>query len=244
MTQALFLADAHLSAPDAPAYQRFLQLLAQQHGRLDTLVLLGDIFEFITGYPKTWRAEHQPALEALAALAAAGTRIIWVEGNHDFALAPFHQRYGFTLLPDGGPLTCGEVPLHLSHGDTLDPQDHGYRWWRALLRSVPTRLALRWAPRSLIRAISHRLVDGSRRRRKTGGSPLPKALLQEHARRQWRAGAAVVVCGHFHHPWDWEEDGRQLYVLGAWCDGAPCLVLENGRCRWAPYPVASVAPSA
>ena len=99
----LFIADAHLLAPQDANYRRLLEFLRAQRGRTRTLVLLGDIFEFWIGYRYCVFSAYVPLLEALRELREAGARIVYVEGNHDFHLGPyFAETLGCDILPDGG----------------------------------------------------------------------------------------------------------------------------------------------
>ena len=103
--KAVFIADAHLLDPEDANYRRLLAFLHQQRGSLSHLVLLGDIFEFWLGYRHSVFAPFVPLLEELRRQRAAGTELVFVEGNHDFHLGPyFSETLACRILPDGGVL--------------------------------------------------------------------------------------------------------------------------------------------
>lgn len=226
----LFLADAHLRDPADENYQRLLAFLAAETGRVRTLYILGDLFEFWVGYRHTVFAPYVPLLEALRRLHAAGTEIVYVEGNHDFHLGPyFRDVLGCRILPDGGTVTIDGRRVHLSHGDLVNPADHGYRLLRRLLRSAPLRLLLRLVPPDAAWAVAR---WGSRQSKKSHGAKrarwVPRELLLNHARSHFAAGCQAVVTGHFHAPLLSSEAGGTLVALGDWIDQYSYAVCEDG----------------
>ncbi|MDD2500940.1 MAG: metallophosphoesterase, partial [Geobacter sp.] len=93
--RTIFLADAHLHHPDDSNYRLLLRFIESLQGTTDTLCILGDLFDFRVGLPALAFAEQEPLLMALERLQAAGTRLIWLEGNHDFLLgADLAKRLG------------------------------------------------------------------------------------------------------------------------------------------------------
>lgn len=225
----LFLADAHLRDPADPNYRQLLAFLEQQQGRVRTLYLLGDIFEFWVGYRHVVFAPYVPLLEALYRLRQAGTEIVYVEGNHDFHLGPFFAKtLGATILPDGGAVTIDSQRIYLTHGDLIDPADHGYRRLRRLLRSRLIKALIAIVPPDVTWAISR---WGSRRSQaRRGGRPsyLPLPLLRRHAQRRFNEGCSAVVSGHFHLPCLETGEGT-LVALGDWISQYSYAKLENGE---------------
>lgn len=224
----LFLADAHLRDPADANYRQLLAFLEQQQGRVRTLYLLGDIFEFWVGYRHVVFAPYVPLLEALYRLRQAGTEIVYVEGNHDFHLGPFFARtLGCSILPDGGAVTIDGQRIYLTHGDLIDPADHGYRRLRRLLRSRLVKTLIAIVPPDVTWAISR---WGSRRSQaRRGGRPsyLPLPLLRRHAQRRFKEGCSAVVSGHFHLPC-LETGVGTLVALGDWISQYSYAKLENG----------------
>jgi len=85
--RAIFLADAHLRKPGDHNYLMMLDFLDEQCGKTDILVLLGDIFEFWIG-KNSVITDYVPLIDALERLHQQGTKLVYVEGNHDFHLGP------------------------------------------------------------------------------------------------------------------------------------------------------------
>ncbi len=227
----LFIADAHLLAPEDANYRRLLDFLRTQRGETRTLVLLGDIFEFWIGYRWCVFSAYVPLLEALRELREAGTRIVYVEGNHDFHLGPyFAETLGCDILPDGGVIELDGQKIHISHGDLIDPADRGYRLLRRILRSRPLRALATILPPDWAWAIARRAGALSRRSHTPSlHREPPLHLLEEHARRHFAAGCQAVVTGHFHAPARRDFDGNVMIALGDWIDQYSYAVFADGK---------------
>jgi UDP-2,3-diacylglucosamine hydrolase len=236
--RAVFLADAHLRRPDDANYRALLAFLAEQEGRTDLLVLLGDICEFLVGYPGRVFPPYLPLFEALAGLQRGGTRLIWVEGNHDFHLEPcFRYRFPCRVLPDGGVLELDGRQVLLTHGDLANPADRGYRLLRAVLRSLPLRLLIRALPPALTWRVASRFSHASRRSGSTKTQRWPaRDILIAYAEARLAEGYQAVVSGHFHQPFHEQLAAGELIALGDWITQYSYAVWENGRFRLENYP--------
>lgn len=218
--QAAFVSDAHLADPEGPPYRRmlaFLHALAWMPG-FDDLFLLGDVFEFWMGYDRP-PAPYRPAVEALAALAAKGVRLHYVEGNHDLDVGRFFaRRLGAAVHPERAEATLGGRRLLLMHGDTVDRSDTGYRVLRRALRGFPLKpLARALAPETVLRLAAP--FTGHAPYAVSRNTALP-GLLRQAARAAWGEGYDGVVMGHCHVPELLEEtlEGRPRFYanLGDW----------------------------
>lgn len=231
----IFLADAHLSDPDATNYARLLDFFADLQGEARTLFLLGDIFEFWIGYRHTVFAPYVPVLEALRRLRQSGTEIVYVEGNHDFHLGHyFEQVLGCRVLPDGGEIVLEQYKIFLAHGDLVDPSDTGYRRLRKVLRSRPMRWLKGAIPPDLAWKIAVWAGQQSRKRH-DAERRLPEDLLLAHAREHFADGCDAVITGHFHLPWMRQDAEGTVIALGDWIDQYSYGIFEDGTFRLASY---------
>lgn len=228
--RTLFLADAHLNQPSDANYRSLLTFLEQQLGRTDTLVLLGDIFEFWVGYSYSVFSAYVPVLEMFDRFRAAGTQIIFVEGNHDFHLGPyFEQHLAARILPDGGGVKLDERNVFLAHGDLANPKDRSYRLLRAVLRSWPLYMLVQILPPDLTWRIAAMACRQSRRGCKEKSRQQPaREILLEYARGIHARGFEAIVTGHFHQPFHAREAGFELIALGDWISQFSYAVCEDG----------------
>jgi UDP-2,3-diacylglucosamine hydrolase len=215
---AIFLADAHLRDPGDDNYLKIMEFLATLPGRVDTLFILGDFFQFWIGYPTVAFSRYLPVTDALRRLVDQGVAIVYLEGNHDFHMGPFfHDALRADIHPGPVTVTLDGRRLYLCHGDQIDRRDYGTRCLRALLHSPLTRWLTRLVPPAVADRIAIWLSSRSKgtRYREEQRQVTPD-LLRRFARQQFDAGADVVITGHFHLPLLEEHDGHTLLCLGDW----------------------------
>ena len=233
----LFIADAHLRDPQDENYRNLLSFLTGQKGEIRTLYLLGDIFQFWLGPRFADFAPYQPLLVLLKELQAAGTGIVYIEGNHDFYLTPyFGDVMGCQILPDGGEVNLGDCTVHVAHGDLTDPEDTGYRKLRLLLRSGFIRWLSRVLTANQIWSISEWGSNKSAEQRvgKEARSA-PREKLLNYARPYFESGCSAVITGHFHHPLFEQTENGTLIALGDWITQYSYAVYEDNKFRLETY---------
>jgi UDP-2,3-diacylglucosamine hydrolase len=235
--RAVFIADAHLRHPEDANYRALLAFLAEQQGRLDLLALLGDICEFLVGYPQTVFPVYQPLFDSLQQLQRNGTRLVYVEGNHDFHLAPYFDRHlPCQLFPDGGIIDLDGHCVFVAHGDLANPADRGYRRLRAVLRSTPLRLLIRALPPALTWWIAQRASRASRGSGAAKRRRWPtRDILLPYAEARLATGCQAVVTGHFHEAFREVLPGGELIALGDWIGPYSYAVWEDGAFRLESY---------
>ncbi|HEU4401535.1 MAG TPA: metallophosphoesterase, partial [Candidatus Polarisedimenticolia bacterium] len=227
------LGDAHLREGDAEvaAFVGFVDALPRD---IRTLAILGDLFAVWIGRPDLVRPHHKAVIEALRRRRQRGCRLLYVEGNHDFFLSPLYQGGLFDRLePDSLDEALAGRRAHLAHGDLVNSRDRQYLAWRALSKNRLFFGTFNLLPATLRHGIADRLersLAGTNLEFK-GGFPL--AECEAYARPRIRAGAEVIVFGHFHEERriDYREGERQgsVFVLPAWRAGHRYLRVDPGR---------------
>lgn len=225
----IFIADAHLKGIDDPASERlagFLDGLAA----FDTLVILGDLFDIWCGFNKVVYYQYLPVLNSLKRLKASGTKIIYIEGNHDFSMKGFFENeLGAEVHAESLEMEADGRHMYLAHGDTVSMNTR-YSLWRGFLRSRAFGV-LTWAlPAALVWRIASMLSRRSRTR--LGPSSTIEARQKEFATRKVASGIDAVVMGHSHVAGVHDIHGggvRGIYANpGAWTDGS-YLLCSNGE---------------
>jgi UDP-2,3-diacylglucosamine hydrolase len=226
--KAIFIADAHLRRPEDRNYQRLLDFLDRQQD-LDGLFLLGDIFEFWLGYRHVVFTAYLPLLEKLRQLATAGTKIYFVEGNHDFHLGPyFTEVLGGTIIPDQQLVEWDGKKLLLCHGDLLNPNPN-YQRLRRFWRSNLVRLLAKIIHPDPVWAFGLWLCNLSKNKHPKNCRWDPSPMLIPFAEKEFSAGADAVLCGHFHHPIDTSVDEKQIIAVGDWIEQFSYAEMLDGR---------------
>jgi len=227
----IFVADAHLLSPEDANYRKFLQFLQGLEGHTRTLYLLGDIFQFWVGYRHCVFTPYVPLLEALWRLKQSGTKLVFVEGNHDFLLGPyFSDILQCDIYPQTASVAIDGLSVHLAHGDLMDPNDRGYRLLRATLRSWPARLFKRLISADMMWGISvwmNRKSQAHHPQRE--GRMNREQLVTDYARRQFASGCSAVITGHLHTPLQINRPEGTIIALGDWITQYSYAVYREGQ---------------
>ncbi len=195
---AVVISDLHLWDTAEPRYRAALEFLRNLPGEVDLLVVLGDLFDLWVADNAILIERFREVIAALAAIRARGVTVLYCEGNHDLYLeSHFARTVGLdTFLGEREVLVAGRR-VNLSHGDLVNPHDHGYLFLRWLLRTPLVRWLVRVTPARLHVAIGE--ASSRKSRAYTAGKDDPiRELSHEYARRRVAAGADVVVIGHTH----------------------------------------------
>ncbi len=133
LADPVFISDLHL-APERPrTLARFLRFLREDAPAHPELVILGDLFEFWIGDDAG--AAAAPVIDALAAVARSGQRVLVMHGNRDPLLgSEFARATGATLIADPIVVDLAGTPTLLAHGDAWCTLDVDYQRFRALAR--------------------------------------------------------------------------------------------------------------
>ncbi len=197
---AVVLSDLHLWDRDEPRYRSALEVLRELPREVDLLVVLGDLFDFWIEDNVVLVERFADVIAALAAIRARGVAVLYCEGNHDLHLdAHFGRVVGLDTFAGERRLRVAGREVSLSHGDLVNPRDHGYLFLRWLLRTQVVRWLARALPAELVVTIGERSSRKSRGYTARKNDPI-RELSHDYARARIAAGADVVVIGHTHRP--------------------------------------------
>lgn len=239
--RAIFIADAHLASPEALNFRLLLQFLGELEGKLDTLYIVGDLFDFWLGFPSQPFTQYDPVLDALDRLVQRGCRLVYHEGNHDFHLGDtFLQRLHAEIHTGPSIETVQGKRLYICHGDQINRKDHGYRALRFLLRTGMVAAAVRhfppaWAEkiRRILQKRSQAGYSGNRSRWDY------RQILLDFAETVQKKGYDGLVVGHFHIALHDNTQQPQFTVLslGDWMGQFTYGEMTDGELRLMTYPV-------
>lgn len=137
---AILLSDAHYSFKHKELLD-FLKAVRSQEIQTPQLILMGDMFDLLfAGIPETLE-RNQEAVDIINTL-SDNIEIVYLEGNHDFNLAPIFPGVAVYPLKEQ-PLACvyKEQSVALAHGDFEGPVL--YRLYTAIVRNRVTLQILR-----------------------------------------------------------------------------------------------------
>ena len=228
--RTIFISDLHLGSRLCKA-ENLLDFLA--HNEAETLYLVGDIFDIKRLRRRWyWPATHRAVVRAILAKARAGTRVIYIPGNHDPDLRDRlgTRRNGIEVHREVLHETADGRHLLVVHGDEHQPRIHGRPWVYGLgcmfyLSGVRASEIVGRARRrsglgywSLSSFLKDRLLDRV---------ALARAFKVNLAAEARRRGADGVVCGHIHHASVERIDGITYYNDGDWVESCTALVEDH-----------------
>lgn len=215
-----FLSDVHLGVgspqEEARKLDSLLALLDHVRARSGALCIVGDLFDFWYEYrsvvPRGWHRLYC----ALDSLTREGLPVLYLAGNHDFAIGGFFRDdLGMRVWHDDLLLHCEGQVFYVYHGDGLAQKDGGYRLLKRLLRARWSQFLYRLLHPDLAFGIARRFSHSSRDYTSGKFYGETDGMLLE-ARRRIDAGARYVIMGHRHKPCI-EAVGDGTYVnLGDW----------------------------
>ena len=199
---ARFVSDLHLRAERPDLTRRFADFLAATAAaRIDTLFILGDLFEYWIGDDDLGDPFNAQVCKLLRDLADQGTRIFFIAGNRDFLIGEtFAAAAGISLLAEIEKVGADGTPTLLMHGDTVCVDDLPYQEFRRMVRSQ------QWQADFLARPLPERRAEVASLRRRSAEAMQGKTAAIMDAN-----GAAIrealtahdctrLIHGHTHRP--------------------------------------------
>ncbi len=226
----VFVGDVHLQPQGTDKDRRFLDFL-RSHRSLESVYLLGDIFDYWIGPKMLKGGDYLDVLDGFAALAKSGVKLWWIHGNRDYLIEEkFAKRTGVKILGDGVTLSLGGRTVYAAHGDFIYNKNSNYTAYRRLMNfAIPQKIFT-----AIPRAVSSGMARGFKvvSKKTTPSYRWTKDEIVKGAKRHFERGAEVLICGHIHLPMHVECEHRakrrDIYVLGDW-DGTSEYVEWDGK---------------
>lgn len=198
--RTIFIADAHLRSPEDANYRLLLRFLHELEGKLDSLYVMGDLFDFWLGFPSQPFRHYDEILDMLQRLVDGGCRLVYFEGNHDFHLGDsFSKRLKAEVHVGPAIELIQGKRLFLCHGDQINRADSMYLLLRLLLHSRPVAASVSHVPPAWALRIREKLQERSRAGYSGNTARWDyRRILLEFASEQQKQGLDGLVTGHFH----------------------------------------------
>ena len=197
----LFVGDAHFAFGDGERRKHFLNFITNNKSKLDTLVIMGDFFDFWFGFrdlsPLT--NEYGDILRLLQQLRSDGVEVIYLEGNHEFRMDPYmREKFGVVVYDDAAEIDLDGNKVYLAHGDRSYPSvSHRILTW--LLRNRVTYLLISLLGPRIVIAVARWWSDKSRKGSLKESSEVI-VRLKRFAQRKLNEGFDTVILAHTHLP--------------------------------------------
>ncbi|MBB1076316.1 UDP-2,3-diacylglucosamine diphosphatase [Rhodoferax sp. 4810] len=236
MTQAIFIADLHLT-PQRPQALRLFQFFLQHRARRAAAVyILGDLFDTWIGDDDV-NTHYDAVRQALRDFTKSGRACYLMRGNRDFLIGQrFAAATGCILVNDPWRIEINDEPVLLTHGDLLCTDDVAYQKFRRRIRHPIIKwLFLR---QSLTRR--QRIAADYRRRGQlaTAMKSLEIMDVNQLAVEAMMTAHQVthLIHGHTHRPGDYyftqAQHAIQRRVLADWHDDCGELLVTDAGQWW------------
>ena len=249
--RTLFLSDIHLGFPQARVREldEFLQGV-----EAECIVLVGDIIDaWSLARRAFWSAAHTQIVRTLLARQRAGTRLVYIPGNHDESLGVLAQmlRGQFEVHREWVHRTARGERLLVLHGDQFDAAMVCPHWLSRLgdlLHGMT--LSVNHQVNNLRRALGRPYWPLCERLKLSIGTSVRyieqfEQLAAGHAA---RLGYDGVVCGHIHRANLRHIAGTLYCNSGDWVESCSALIEDPrgqlGLLRWPRAPAAPLRPAA
>lgn len=229
--RTLFLSDIHLGFPRARVTELNLFL---REVEAECIVLVGDIVDALSLSRRLfWNAEHMQVVRTLLARRRAGTRLVYLPGNHDASLGVLAEMLQgqIEVHREWVHRTARGERLLVLHGDRFDgemPCPRGLQRLGDALYEATVMLShnLNNVRRALGRPywplVERLKLSFGASARYVGAY---EELAARHAREQGYDG---VVCGHIHRANLRRIDGTLYCNTGDWVESCSAVVENRG----------------
>ncbi len=242
--KAYFVSDIHLDSMNernGHNLLRFLHWIAADEKVCD-LYLLGDIFDFWLSDHGVFVKKFEPLWAPLRTLKKRGSRLVYIEGNHDLHIAPFWgKKLGFEVYTEALYESISGFQVRLEHGDLINLNDEAYLKWRSLIRHPLVVPFGHFLPGRFWKKVGETLSEKSRNKsrpyRQENEADI-RRMIHDHAIRSYQDNPFdVLISGHMHVKVDetLSLSGKKVrnINLGSWLEPEPqVLCLEPDKISW------------
>jgi len=224
--RTIFISDFHLGTKDCQA-QHILDFLRVHDA--ETIYIVGDAVDFWRLKLRTyWPQTHNDVVQKLLRKVRAGTRLIYIPGNHDEALRDYCGSHfgGVEVMLEDVHTTADGKRLLVVHGDAFDGVIHTAEWLRVWsCRSYSFALWSNTMANRVRRAFGYgqwslaHYLKTNVSRAVTFIDQYERRVAEEAAKR----GLDGVVCGHIHHAADKTIAGLSYRNCGDWVESCTAL---------------------
>ena len=197
-------------------------------GKIDGLILAGDIFDLWIEWDKVIIKNYFSVLKIFSLLKDSGCRLIYLSGNHDFWLDSFFKKnLGVEIYNDFFVEVVNGKRIYVSHGDLYTKNDIRYQIFRRVIRSHLVRFMCRIIHPDLCLAMGQ-MMSRSSRKRKISDSinyAKEKGLIDKAV--SLSKDYDIIVFGHAHNPIK-KEIGESVYInCGDWINNSSYCYFDS-----------------
>ena len=227
----LAVSDLHLSAGSGERNALFIEFLQDALSAGDEVLIIGDLFDLWFGREALIFPFQRSIVARMKELASEGLQIDYVEGNRDFFLSRYSGSVFRTVSSGGFHRDWGSRRLYAEHGDWINTDDKQYRLFKRATKNRLSAFLMDHLPAGFLMKQAEaveRKMKSTNMKYRTG---YPERHCRRFAEKKGRAGADLVIIGHFHEEkmWEMQMPDRTVlfYNLPGWENGFRYLVIPE-----------------
>ncbi len=190
----IFFSDIHITRTSVDKAALTLRFISDYCDDADMVVVLGDLFDFYHGYDGYIYPWYRGIAESLKGLVDRGKRVVFLEGNHEFAMGRYFEEYTGVACATEMSLDIDGKKVFLAHGDGFAR----FSLARLLKRPFFYRIMDLLGPGLTWRVVT--LVHPFLSCRNKKYSEVVRDIFRSRAREKFSEGYDVVILGHSHIP--------------------------------------------
>ena len=187
--------------------EEFIHVIENSNG---SIFIMGDFFDYY----------FEKIFSLLKKIKSKGIEVYFIAGNHDFWIGKKFESLTTKSFLNDQILIAGNKKIYVTHGDGILSWDKGYRLLKIILRSRIFRFLYSLLPKKIALNVAGKISYERKDSHKIDNKKLDKihSELIEYARSKWNKGCDIVIMGHYHHSFNFNENQKQLIILDDCCD--------------------------
>lgn len=226
----LIIADIHLTKFEKVKEQRLLQLLdIIIENKVSYLIFLGDIFEFALASAQGFKKQYKMIFNKLQYLSNKNTKIIFIEGNHEFDIKAL-QQIGLHHIDNYiYKIKVNEHDTFLfTHGDEIF-SDIKYKLFKTIVKSKLIITFAKYLFYPALEWFALKQASISRTIQKNKIKNHQKIIFNSFRFLQ-KHNSDVLFFGHFHEKYSLKNSDNKIIIgVESWEKIPNCVVWTNNN---------------
>lgn len=230
--RTLFIADLHLSENSPHITDAFFAFLKKEVNDVETLYILGDLFEVWIGDDEHTELMDEVAQQLSHYSHINKIKVFYLHGNRDFMIGKkYAQQASMQLLPEHYELDLYGQKVLVMHGDTLCLADVNYQKLRKVIHNPYVQFIFNLLPLFVRKKIGWKIRTTSQNKKRSKNTQMMGVTQSEVLRLMQRHSVKILIHGHTHqvaeHQFTLDEQQVKRYDVGDWYTNLSFVEAQN-----------------